>query len=168
MNNINNSNKTGTTTSLPTQGLLEVAAANGSFVKFGQAIEKAGLATTLRGDGPFTVFAPTDKAFEQLPAGKLDSLFEPGNKAELANILNYHIVTGRKSLSDVGKWHSARTVQGQAAPIVMAGTDVRIDGAQITLADLASKNGVIHGIDKVIMPLASSVSAKPVAEPART
>ena len=167
MNNINNSSKTGTTNPIPTQSLLEVAAANGSFTKFGQAIEKAGLTATLRGEGPFTVFAPTDKAFDQLPSGKLDSLFQPDNKDELAQILNYHIVEGRKNLSDVRKWQTARTVNGQGAPIMMAGDEVRIDGAKVSLADLASKNGVIHGIDKVIMPNAASTTAKPAVSAAR-
>ena len=95
MNN-NNSVQNGAAIVPPTQNLLEVAAANGSFVKFGQAIEKAGLRDTLGGEGPFTVFAPTDKAFEALPAGKLESLYEPANKDELVSMLNYHIVKGRK------------------------------------------------------------------------
>jgi len=157
-----NSIHNGASVTQPTQNLLEVAAANGSFVKFGQAIEKAGMRDTLGGEGPFTVFAPTDKAFDALPAGKLESLYEPGNKAELVSVLNYHIVKGRKSMADVGKWQSARTIQGQAAPILVAGTDVRIDGAQILQADIASKNGVLHGIDKVNIPIASGTVAKPV------
>ena len=152
----------------PMRDLLEIAASNGSFTAFGKAVEAAGLGATLRGPGPFTVFAPTDAAFAQLPEGRLQTLCEPSNRAELLSILNYHIVTGRKSLSDVGKWQSARTVQGQAAPIVTAGTDVRIDGAQVTMADLASKNGVIHGIDKVIMPVATSANAKPAMNPAKS
>lgn len=161
MNNIKNPASV-TTATLPTQTLLEVAAANGSFAKFGQAIEKSGLAAHLASDGPFTIFAPTDAAFDQLPAGRFDALLEPANKDELASILNYHILAGRRSLADVGKWKSARTVHGQSAPILTTGQDVRIDGAQVTLADLASKNGTIHGIDKVMIPIAASTTVRPV------
>lgn len=146
----------------PQHRLLEVAAANGSFVRFGQAVEKAGLSETLGGDGPFTVFAPTDKAFDRLPAGKLDQLFDPANKDELASLVNYHILKGRRSMADVGKWQSARTLHGQSAPIEVEGTDIRIDGAQVLFADIASANGVIHGIDTVNTPVASATTVRPV------
>ncbi len=139
----------------PVQNLLDTAAANGTFKTFGRAVAKAGLNETLRGQGPFTVFAPTDAAFEKLPSGKLEELFKPENKDELASILNYHVVNGRKSAADVGKWENARTVNGQAAPVKLAGDMLSIDGAQITLADIATSNGVIHGIDKVNMPTAT-------------
>ena len=128
------------------------AMANGSFKTFGTAVEKAGLGDTLRGSGPFTVFAPTDAAFKSLPEGKLEMLFKPENKAELASILNYHIVKGRRSSNDVGKWDNARTVNGQPAPIQMTDGKVSIDGAHVTSADIDSSNGVIHGIDKVNLP----------------
>ena len=116
-------------------------------------MEKAGLGDTLRGPGPFTVFAPTDAAFEQLPAGRLETLFKPENKAELTSILNYHVLNGRKSAADVGKWDAAKTINGQSAPIKMTEGKVSIDGAQVTSADIGSSNGVIHGIDKVNMPV---------------
>ena len=135
-----------------TKNLVDVAAANGTFKTFGEAIEKAALGETLRGPGPFTIFAPTDAAFEKLPAGKLEYLFKPENKEELAGILNYHVLKGQKSSADIGKWDSARTVHGQSAPIKLTDGKVSIDGANVTLADLASSNGVIHGIDKVNMP----------------
>jgi uncharacterized surface protein with fasciclin (FAS1) repeats len=135
-----------------TSNLLDTCAANGSFKTFGTAVEKAGLAETLRGPGPFTLFAPTDAAFDKLPAGRLDTLFKPENKAELASILNYHVVNGRKSAGDVGKWDNARTVNGQDAPIRMTDGKWSIDGAHVTAADIGSSNGVIHGIDKVNMP----------------
>lgn len=142
-----------TTTNPPgNTNILDTAAANGSFKTFGKAVESAGMSDTLRGTGPFTLFAPTDAAFDKLPAGKLDSLLKPENKDELASILNYHVVNGRKSAADIGKWESARTVNGQAAPVKLSGEEVRIDGALITNADIGSSNGVIHGIDKVNLP----------------
>ena len=147
---MNASPNTGTTVS--TRNLLDTAAANGTFKTFGKAVEKAGLNETLRGPGPFTVFAPTDAAFEKLPAGRLEALFKPENKSELTAILNYHIVSGRKSVADVRKWESARTVNGQPAPIKLQGEQLRIDDAQVTSADIDSSNGVIHAIDKVNMP----------------
>lgn len=141
-----------TTTSTPTQNLVDTAAANGSFKTFGKAIERAGMSDTLRGAGPFTLFAPTDAAFEKLPAGKLDNLFKPENKEELVSLLNYHLVNGRKLVADIGKWETAKTVNGQPAPVKLTDNKVSIDGAMVTLADIGSSNGVIHGIDKVNVP----------------
>lgn len=134
------------------KNILETAAAKGSFKTFGRAVERAGLSETLRGTGPFTVFAPTDAAFDKLPAGRLEILFKPENKEELVSLLNYHVVAGRKSMADVGKWEAARMVNGQSAPIKTAGDKVTIDGAQISSADIESSNGVLHGIDKVNIP----------------
>lgn len=139
------------------KNLLDTAAAKGSFGTFAKAVEQAGLSETLRGAGPFTVFAPTDAAFAKLPAGKLDSLMKPENKEELASILKYHVLTGRKSAADMGKWDSARTLHGQPAPILMSEGKFSIDGAQITESDIASSNGVIHGIDKVNLPALAAV-----------
>jgi len=135
-----------------TRNLIDAAAANGSFKTFGQAVEKAALGDTLRGPGPFTVFAPTDAAFEKLPPGKLEHLFKPENKEELVGVVNYHVLKGQKSSADIGKWNSARMVQGQSAPITHTDGKVSIDGAQVVVADVASSNGVIHGIDKVNIP----------------
>jgi uncharacterized surface protein with fasciclin (FAS1) repeats len=132
--------------------VLDTAAANGSFKTFGIAVEKAGLSDTLRGPGPFTVFAPTDDAFKQLPEGRLETLFKPENKAELASLVNYHVVSGRRSAEELGKWTNAKTVNGQPAPIKLAEGKMSIDGAQVTSADIGSSNGVVHGIDKVNMP----------------
>ncbi len=134
------------------KNLLDTAAANGSFGTFAKAVEKAGLSETLRGTGPFTVFAPTDAAFAKLPAGKLDTLMKPENRNELASILKYHVVTGRKSVADIGKWESAKTVNGQSAPIKMAEGKFTIAGANITASDINSSNGLIHEIDKVNLP----------------
>ena len=145
---------TTTTTKTPTatKNLLDTAAANGSFKTFGKAIERAGLSDTLRGEGPYTVFAPTDAAFDKLPAGELENLFKSENKEQLVSMMNYHVVSGRKLVADVGKWEAARTVNGQSAPIKLADGKVLIDGALVTSADIGSSNGVIHGIDKVNIP----------------
>jgi uncharacterized surface protein with fasciclin (FAS1) repeats len=135
-----------------TRNLVDTAAANDSFKTFSKAVESAGLADTLRGTGPFTVFAPTDAAFAKLPSGRLDNLLKPENKDELTSLLNYHVVTGRKTAADVGKWESARTVNGQQAPIKMVDGKLTIDGAQLITADIGTSNGLIHGIDKVNIP----------------
>ena len=140
------------TPSTSTKNLVDTAAANGSFKTFGKAIERAGMSDTLRGVGPFTIFAPTDAAFDKLPAGKLETLFKPENKEELVSLLNYHVVSGRKLVADIGKWEAAKTVNGQAAPIKLTDNKVSIDGALVTSADIGSSNGVIHGIDKVNIP----------------
>ncbi len=134
------------------RNLLEAAVAHGSFKTFAKAVEQAGMGETLRGPGPFTVFAPTDAAFAKLPAGKLDELLKPENRTELVSILNYHVVSGRKSAADIGNWEKAETVNGQSAPIKLMDNKVVIDGANVTAADIGSSNGVIHGIDKVNMP----------------
>ncbi|MEG3788619.1 fasciclin domain-containing protein [Lysobacter sp. CCNWLW3] len=134
------------------QNLVDTAAANGSFKTFGQALDRAGMSDTLRGVGPFTLFAPTDAAFEKLPAGELENLFKPENKQELVSLLNYHVVSGRRPVADIGKWEKAKTVNGQSAPIKMVDDQLSIDGALVTTADIGSSNGIIHGIDKVNVP----------------
>lgn len=147
------------TPSTQTQGknLLDTAAAQGSFVSFGKAVEQAGLGDVLRSAGPFTVFAPTDAAFANLSEGKLASLMQPESRHELAAILQYHVIKGRKSTADMSKWDSARTYHGQNAKIKVNENGFRIDGALVTDADIDSSNGVIHGIDRVIIPFASTM-----------
>ena len=135
-----------------TQNLVDTAAANGSFKTFGLAVENAGLSESLRATGPFTVFAPTDAAFEKLPAGQLETLFKPENKAELAALVNYHVISGRKFVGDMKSWVKTRTIHGQSAPMKLMDNTIWIDGARVTSADIASSNGVIHGIDKVNIP----------------
>lgn len=135
-----------------TTDLVDTVAANDSFKTFGRAVETAGLVETLRGEGPFTIFAPTDAAFAKLPAGKLDELFKPENKAALASLLSYHMLKGHKLVADIGKWDSARTLQGQMTAISVTNKQVSIDGAIVTSADIGSSNGVLHGIDKVNEP----------------
>lgn len=134
------------------QNLVDTAAANGSFKTFGKALDRAGLSDILRGVGPFTLFAPTDTAFENMPAGDLDNLFKPENKQELVSLLNYHVVSGRRLVADIGKWEAAKTVNGQSAPITLVDDKLSIDGAMVTTADIGSSNGIIHGIDKVNVP----------------
>src|SRR5579871_1044248 len=101
----------------PSLDLIDTAAANTSLKTFSRALKLAGMEDSLRGAGPFTLFAPTDAAFEQLPPGKLDSLFEPSNKSELISVLNYHVLKGRRSTQDVGNWKAANTVNGKSAPV---------------------------------------------------
>ena len=136
------------------KNLLDTVANMGDYKTFGKAVAQSGLSETLNGQGPYTLFVPTDAAFSKLPSGQLDRLMKPENKDELASVLNYHVVNGRRSKADVGKWEAARTVNGQPAPIRSQGDSVSIDGAQINIADIASSNGVIHGIDKVNIPTA--------------
>jgi uncharacterized surface protein with fasciclin (FAS1) repeats len=132
--------------------LLETANSNGSFKTFGRAVEQAGMSDQLCAIGPFTIFAPTDAAFEKLPSGRLDTLFKPENKDELVSLVNYHVLDGRRAIGEIGKWKTATTRQGQSAPIAMAGKNVSIDGAVVTNADIGASNGLLHGIDKVNEP----------------
>ena len=134
------------------KNIVDTAASNGSFKTFGNALRLSGLADSLKGEGPFTLFAPTDAAFEKLPAGQLDTWLKPENKDELASVMQYHVVAGRSSAADMGKLKEARTLHGQSAPIVTSGSKVSIDGAELTAPDIASSNGVLHGIDKVNVP----------------
>jgi uncharacterized surface protein with fasciclin (FAS1) repeats len=132
--------------------IVETAANEGSFTTFSKALLAAGLNETLRGKGPYTVFAPTDRAFEKLPKGKLDSLLKPENKSELAAIINYHVSPGHVLAADVGKLTETKTLQGQSATIKTIDKKVTIDGSNVTLIDIASSNGVIHAIDAVMIP----------------
>ncbi len=137
---------------LAQQNLVGTLKSNTSFSTFINAIEQAGLTASLDGAEQYTLFAPTDEAFSALPAGTLDRLLQPANKDELASLVNYHLVSGRKTTADVGKWQSARTVQGQAAPIKVAEGTLSVGGAHVTRPDIMARNGVIHGIDKVNIP----------------
>lgn len=141
-----------TSSSTATKNLVDTAAAQGSFKTFGKALQAAGLVETLKGAGPYTVFAPTDAAFDKLPAGKLDNWLKPENKAELLSVLKYHVTPGRVLAADVGKLSQTKTEQGETAKIRMSGNKVTINDANVTLTDIASSNGVIHPIDAVLMP----------------
>jgi len=131
--------------------IIETAAA-GNFNTLVAAVKAAGLVDTLKGPGPFTVFAPTDEAFAQLPPGTLESLLKPENKAKLQSILTYHVVSGKVMAQDVVKLHSAKTVEGQDITIKTMNGRVMVDSASVTKTDIVTSNGVIHVIDSVLLP----------------
>lgn len=131
--------------------VVETAVAAGSFKTLVAAVEAAGLAPTLKGAGPFTVFAPTDEAFEKLPPGVVADLLKPENKAKLQGVLLYHVVSGKVLASDVVNLKSAKSVQGQSLTID-AKAGVKVDGANILTTDIGCRNGVIHVIDAVMLP----------------
>ena len=135
-----------------TGDIVDVAVSAGQFNTLAAALEAAGLVATLKGDGPFTVFAPTDAAFAKLPAGTVDSLLKPENKDQLVGILTYHVVPGKVMASDVVKLSSATTVNGADVAITLDGGSVRIDNATVVKTDVGASNGVIHVVDTVILP----------------
>jgi len=132
--------------------IVETAMAAGSFNTLAKALKAADLVDTLKGQGPFTVFAPTDEAFAKLPAGTLNDLLKPENKQKLQRILSYHVVPGRVSSTDVVKLRTAKAVSGDIIDINANGGTVRVDNARVVKADIAASNGVIHVIDSVIIP----------------
>ncbi len=132
--------------------IVDVAAGNPQFSTLVAALKAADLVGTLSGSGPFTVFAPTNDAFAKLPAGTLDDLLKPENKAQLVSILTYHVVAGKVLAADAVKLDRATTVNGADADIEVVGSKVTIDGATITATDVAASNGVIHIIDTVMLP----------------
>jgi uncharacterized surface protein with fasciclin (FAS1) repeats len=132
--------------------IVETAVAAGSFTTLARALQAADLIQTLKGAGPFTVFAPTDAAFAKLPAGTLESLLKPENKAKLQRILKYHVVSGAVSSADVVKLTTAQAVSGDTIPISAGAGVVMIDKARVTTPDVRASNGVIHIIDAVILP----------------
>jgi uncharacterized surface protein with fasciclin (FAS1) repeats len=132
--------------------IVETAVANGSFKTLAAALQAAGLVDTLKGKGPFTVFAPTDAAFAKLPAGTVENLLKPENKDQLTAVLTYHVVPGKVESKDVVKLSEAKTVQGQSLKIQASGGAVMVDGAKVLTTDIACSNGVIHVIDSVVLP----------------
>jgi len=133
--------------------IVDTAVAAGSFNTLVAAVQAAGLEDTLRSDGPFTVFAPTDAAFAALPEGTVESLLLPENHDQLVAILTYHVVAGRVMAADAATLTSAPTVNGESAPIAPgANGGLTIGGANIVQTDIVTSNGVIHVIDAVIMP----------------
>lgn len=129
--------------------IVDTAIEAGSFNTLVTAVEAAGLVETLKGEGPFTVFAPTDAAFAKLPEGTIEALLQ--DKAKLAAILTYHVVPGRVMAADVVKLQSAKTVQGQSIAIE-AGQGVKVNSANVVKTDIVTSNGVIHVIDTVLLP----------------
>ncbi len=130
--------------------IIETAVAAGNFKTLATALTEAGLIETLKGDGPFTVFAPTDEAFAKIPKATLENLLK--NKEQLTKVLLYHVVAGRVMSSDVVKISSAKTVEGSSVKISVNGKTVMVDKATVTAVDIEASNGVIHVIDAVIMP----------------
>jgi uncharacterized surface protein with fasciclin (FAS1) repeats len=129
--------------------IVDTAVAAGSFKTLATALQAAGLIETLKGAGPFTVFAPTDEAFAKIPKADLDALLK--DKAKLTAVLTYHVVAGKVMAADVVKLTSARTVQGSSVKID-ASNGVKVDNAKVVKADVMASNGVIHVIDTVVFP----------------
>lgn len=130
--------------------IVTTAVEAGNFKTLATALTEAGLVETLQGEGPFTVFAPTDEAFAKLPKGTVEALLK--NKEALTNILLYHVVAGKVMSGDVVKLNSAETVQGSSVKIKVVNGKVMINDAQVVSADVRASNGVIHVIDTVILP----------------
>jgi uncharacterized surface protein with fasciclin (FAS1) repeats len=135
-----------------TRDIVDTAVAAGSFKTLAAALAAADLVTTLKGTGPFTVFAPTDEAFAKLPAGTVETLLKPENKAKLQRILTYHVVAGKVMAADVMKMTSAKAVSGDSLTIATRNGGVMADDARIVQADILAANGVIHVIDAVMLP----------------
>jgi uncharacterized surface protein with fasciclin (FAS1) repeats len=131
--------------------IVDTAVEAGSFTTLVAAVQAAGLVDTLKGEGPFTVFAPTDEAFAALPAGTVDDLLKPENIDQLTAILTYHVVPGKVMSTDLTNNMMAPTVQGGDLTIMTEG-GVTVNGATVTTADIETSNGVIHVIDAVIIP----------------
>ena len=136
----------------PAHDVVDTAISAGSFNTLVAAVKAAGLVDTLKGAGPFTVFAPTDEAFAKLPAGTVEELLKPENKAKLQAILTYHVVAGKVLAKDVVRLHAAKTINGQQLTVTAAAGSVMIDGATVVKTDILCSNGVIHVIDAVVLP----------------
>jgi uncharacterized surface protein with fasciclin (FAS1) repeats len=132
--------------------IVDTAVAAGNFKTLAAALKAADLVETLKGKGPFTVFAPTDEAFAKLPEGTLADLLKPENKAKLVGILTYHVVPGKVMAADVVKLSKAKTVQGSEVTIKVEDGKVMVDNANVTKTDIKCGNGVIHVIDAVMLP----------------
>ena len=132
--------------------IVDTAVGAGSFKTLVAAVQAAGLVETLKGAGPFTVFAPTDEAFAKLPAGTVESLLKPENKEKLVAVLTYHVGPGKVMAADVVKLTEAPTVQGSKAKVKVVDGTVMIDNAKVVKTDIETSNGVIHVIDAVILP----------------
>lgn len=137
--------------------IVETAIQAGKFSTLATVLTAAGLVETLKGDGPFTVFAPTDEAFAKVPEETLLALLKPENKDKLIGILTYHVVAGKIMARDVVNLNTATTVQGQSIT-VDANDGVKINDAKVTSADIEASNGVIHAIDSVLMPSSAAAA----------
>jgi uncharacterized surface protein with fasciclin (FAS1) repeats len=145
------SKKESASTCTSKKDIVAVASGADNFKTLVAAVKAAGLVETLQGEGPFTVFAPTDEAFAKLPAGTVDNLLKPENREQLVAILKYHVVPGKVMAADV-KTMEAKTAQGQSVNLKVSDAGVTVDGANVVKTDLLAANGVIHVIDAVILP----------------
>ena len=145
-------NGTGKKDSMSQKDVVDTAVDAGDFTTLVTAIKAADLVETLKGKGPFTVFAPTDEAFAKLPSGTVEDLLKPENKQKLVSILTYHVVPGKVMASDVVKLSHAKTVNGQSLTITVEGGMVMVDSANVVKTDIECSNGVIHVIDAVVLP----------------
>lgn len=132
--------------------IVELAAVNDDLSTLVAAVQAAGLVGVLSGDGPFTVFAPTNAAFAKLPEGTVASLLKPENKDQLTAILTYHVVSGKVKAADVVKLDSAKTVEGSSISISANAAGVKVNAANVIMTDIAASNGVVHVIDSVLIP----------------
>jgi uncharacterized surface protein with fasciclin (FAS1) repeats len=135
-----------------TSDIVDTAVGAGTFKTLAAALDAAGLVETLKGAGPFTVFAPTDEAFAKLPAGTVESLLQPANRDKLRRILTSHVVAGKVLAADVVRLTSAKTVSGHVVAVTARDGRVTVGGATVAKADVMASNGVIHVIDTVILP----------------
>ncbi len=133
------------------KNVVEIAASNSAFSTLVAAVKAAGLAEALSGDGPFTIFAPTNDAFAKLPKGTVETLLKPENKEKLQAILTYHVLSGKVTAAEV-KPAKVKTLNGASVNIKVQGGKVMVDGAQVVKTDIIGSNGVIHVIDSVILP----------------
>ncbi len=138
--------------SMEKKDIVDTAIAAGDFKTLATALQAAGLVDTLKGSGPFTVFAPTDEAFAKLPPGTVENLLKPENHDKLVAVLTYHVVPGKVMARDVVKLHEAKTVNGEKVKIMTEGGKVMVDDANVIKTDIDCSNGVIHVIDSVILP----------------
>lgn len=137
---------------VPSKDIVDNAAGSADHTTLVAAVKAAGLVETLKGAGPFTVFAPTNAAFEKLPKGTVETLLKPENKAKLTGILTYHVVAGAVKATDLKDGQVIKTVNGQSLKVAIKDGKVTINGANVTIADVISKNGVTHVIDAVVLP----------------
>ena len=137
---------------VPSKNIVENAAGSADHTTLVAAVKAAGLAETLSGKGPFTVFAPTNEAFAALPAGAVDNLLKPEMKKDLVGVLTYHVVAGALKAADLKDGQKLKTVEGQDLTVSVKDGKVMINGANVTIADVVSSNGITHVIDKVLMP----------------
>jgi uncharacterized surface protein with fasciclin (FAS1) repeats len=144
---------TDTTAAAPAPAtVVDIAVGSTDHTTLVAAVTAAGLVETLSGAGPFTVFAPTNAAFEKLPAGTVDNLLKPENKADLTGILTYHVVPGTLKAADLTDGQKLKTVNGAELTVSIKDGKVMIDGANVTAADLSAGNGVVHVLDAVVLP----------------